>query len=81
MLQAEICTIREAAELITYKENLLGGFYLIIYSGSQTAIKCIACKGTRSKMVMSYREALSTTGYDLIGMSKLVAGGFLVTHG
>ena len=55
--QAEIYAIGEATRLI--RENDRQNRKVIIYSDSQAALRCIASKVVRSKVVMSCQEALS----------------------
>ncbi|XP_024870395.1 uncharacterized protein LOC112453720 [Temnothorax curvispinosus] len=65
-IQAEICAIGEAVRLIRASGKPLGN--VIIYSDSQAALKSIASKSVRSKVVMSCQEALSWIRGDGVGL-------------
>ena len=64
--QAEIYAIGEAARLI--RENDRPNRKVTIYSDSQAALRCIASKMVRSKVVMSCQEALSWICEGKVGL-------------
>ncbi|XP_077265721.1 uncharacterized protein LOC143899357 [Temnothorax americanus] len=65
-IQAEICAIREAARLIWVSGKPLRD--VTIYSDSQAALRSIASKTVRLKVVMSCQEALSWLRGDGVGL-------------
>ncbi|XP_077281865.1 uncharacterized protein LOC143908235 [Temnothorax americanus] len=65
-IQAEICAIREAAKLVWVSGKPLRD--VTIYSDSQAALRSIASKTVRSKVVMSCQEALSWLRGGKVGL-------------